>query len=161
MTTPLVLSHQLEVKERWLRKELRATRKLIMTQLQWAVTVLAATELNLYYIRRDIRQHLVDEKIISPIQLVPFFRWFLGTLFLIVLAYIFSRYSSRLVKRHEMYRKQLHAMNPSYSGIDESIPVGGKLAKIFYYLFYAFPLFDLIIWILFYAGTKLSITIPF
>lgn len=161
MEAPPFPSNQIYVKEKWLRKELRASRQLIITQLQWAVTVLAASEINLYYVRRDIFQHLVAAKIIDPNQLLPFFRWFLGTIFLTGLAYIFSRYSSRLVKRHEMYRVQLQEMKPTYSGITESLPIGGRLAKIFYYLFYAFPLFDLIIWLLFYARSKISLSIPF
>ena len=44
-----------KTKEQWLREELRATRSLMNNTLQWGITVLAAAELNLYYLRREIR----------------------------------------------------------------------------------------------------------
>lgn len=161
--TPPVRSSRAQdrCKEQWLRQELRASRRLIVNLLSWGVTVLAASELNLYYVRRDIREHLIRLGVIQSSELLPFLRWFLGTAFLLGLAYIFSKYLQRVVQRHEMYRVQLQAMPHSFSGIKETIPVGGQLSVTYYYLFFAFPLFDLCIWLLFYAGSKLSISIPF
>src|SRR6185295_13031985 len=82
----LMSEEQTKTKEEWLRSEVRATISQIFVLLQWGVAVLAATELNLYYIRRDITKHLVKQNVIQPHELLPFFRWFVGTLLLTLLA---------------------------------------------------------------------------
>jgi len=150
---------QVKTKEEWLRNEVRATRTQIFVLLQWGVAVLAAAELNLYYIRRDITKHLVEQNVIQPNQLLPFPRWFVGTLLLILLAAIFSFYMRRLVIHHVSYRKQLTDMETSYSGIVESIPTGGVINKLHYFLFFIFPGFDLFVWLMFFAGNKFQILI--
>jgi hypothetical protein len=156
---------QLKTKEQWLREELRATRTLIHNQMQWGVTVLTAAALNLYYIRKDAKAHLVEQKLLLPNELLPFFRWIIGTVFLLVVASVFASTMRRVALHLQAYRKQLRAMEPSYSGIVETIPVGNNrfLNNTPYVLFFAIPALDLTIWTLFYAGEKLQISflIPF
>jgi hypothetical protein len=150
---------QAKTKEEWLRSEVRATRSQIFVLLQWGVAVLAATELNLYYIRRDITKHLVEQNVIQPNELLPFFRWFVGTLLLTLLAGVFLIYMRRLVIHHVAYRKQLIDLEPSYSEIVE-VATGGAVNRLHYLLFSIFPIFDLFVWFMFFAGNKLQILIP-
>jgi hypothetical protein len=139
-----------KTKEDWLRQELRANRTLMTGLLQWGVGIIAAVQLNLYYLRMAVVKHLVELKQLQPDELLPLPRWAMGTLFLVLLAYIFSSYMRRLVDRHVIYRTQLQSMSPSYSGIEEKLPIG-NLSRIHYLLFYAFPVLDLVSWALFYA----------
>jgi len=141
--------------EDWLRQELRADRTLMTGLMQWGVGIMAAIQLNLYYIRRDAAKHLVDLKKLQPDQLLPFGRWVCGTLLLVLLAYIFSSYMKRIIVRHVGHRKQLENGASSYSGIEEVAPIGG-LKNMHNLLFWAFPAYDLIVYIYFYAGEKLS-----
>jgi hypothetical protein len=148
-----------KAKEKWLRQELRVNRTQMFGLLQWGVTVLAAAELNLYYIRRDVTKHLVELNALKPDELLPFARWAVGgTGLLIILATVFSMYMKRAVDRHVLYRQQLMDMSPNYSGINE-IPKSGKglraggslLSSLHYLLFFIFPLFDVFLWIVFTA----------
>lgn len=152
----------LKTREDWLRQELRASRTLFASQLQWGVTVLAAVELNLYYVRRDVARYLIELGALKPNELLPITRWLIGTAFLIMLAGIFARYTKRTTMHHRDYRRQLLDMKPSYSGIEEPIPLGGFNHRVAYYLFFVFPAFDIFTWAFFYAGEKLNlhITIP-
>jgi|ERR1043165_677222 uncharacterized protein YggT (Ycf19 family) len=153
-------SEQLKSKEQWLREELRAARTLLQTQMQWGITVLAAVGLNLYYIRKDAKAHLVEQMVLAAQELLPFSRWFIGTVFLLILASVFASTTRRVALHHQFYRTQLRDMNPSYSGIREDIPVATNrfLNNSPYLLFFAIPALDLVIWTLFYAGEKLQIS---
>lgn len=149
---------QTKFKEELLREELRVNRTQMLTLLQWGVTVLSAVELNLYYIRRDATKHLVDNHAIIEKDLIPFPRWFIGTLLLCILALVFSYYMRRQHQRHVSYRKQLIEMK-SYSGIIEDIPTGGTIGRMHYLLFFIFPAFDVFVWGFFYVGERLQLTI--
>ena len=149
-----------KAKEDWLRQELRAHRTLAVSQIQWGVTVLAAVELNLYYIRHDVTKHLVELGALKPGQLPPLLRWAMGTLLLFILASIFTIYLNRTIRHHVACRKQLLAMKPSYSGIEEAISTGGLINKLHYFLFFIFPLLDLLVWAMFYTGPRFNISLP-
>jgi hypothetical protein len=147
-----------KAKEDWLRQELRANRTLAISQIQWGVTVLAGVELNLFYIRQDVTKHLVELGVLKPGELPPLLRWSMGTFLLLILASIFTTYLNRTIRHHVECRKQLLAMNPSYSGITEAIPTGGSINKLHYFLFFIFPALDFTVWAMFYAGRfKLSL----
>jgi hypothetical protein len=151
---------QLKMREQWLREELRAARTLLVSQMQWGMTVLAAVGLNLYYIRKDAKLHLVEQKLLKANELLPFFRWFIGTVFLLILASVFASAMRRVALHHRAYRTQLREMNPSYSGIVERIPVADNrfLNNTPYVLFFTIPCLDLVVWALFYAGEKLQLS---
>jgi hypothetical protein len=150
-----------KTKEDWIRQELRADRTLMIGLLQWGVGILAVIQLNLYYVRRDVVKYLVDNKKLQPDEMLPFFRWFLGTVFLGLLAYIFTTYMKRIVIRHVAHRKQMEVDGKSWSGIREEAPIG-TLNHLHYLLFWAFPVYDLFVYVCFYAGEKLHIvfTVP-
>jgi hypothetical protein len=65
-----------KTKEMWLREEFRVSRTQMLTLVNWGVTVLAAAEVNLFYIRREVTKYLVEQKFLQPDELLPFSRWF-------------------------------------------------------------------------------------
>lgn len=84
----------------------------------------------------------------------------MGTLLLLILACIFTIYLNRTIRHHVACRKQLLAMNPSYSGITEGISPGGPINKLHYFLFFIFPILDLLVWAMFYTGPRFNISLP-
>jgi hypothetical protein len=68
---------------------------------------------------------------------LPLVQGSIGTFFLLLIAYIFARYTDRIVKRHALYSAQLVSMTPTDSGSAESIPVEGSLHRM-PYLYHAF-----------------------
>lgn len=145
-------------KEQWLREELRTCRGQLSSQIQWGITVLTAAGLNLYYIRKDVYAHLIQLNVIKPEEMLPFARWSVGTIFLLVLAWIFSAITSRLAAHHRAYRKQLLDMaNDGFSGIKETVPRSSFLHKTPYVLFFSIPIMDFLAWAMSYAGSRLHI----
>jgi hypothetical protein len=147
------------LKEQWLREELRASRTQLLGQMQWGITVLAAVGINLYYIRKDVHAHLVQQAVITPQEILPFTRWFLGTFFLLVLAWVFTALAKRLSSHHGVYRQQLIDMDGGYSGIRERVPRASFLYRAPFIMFFSIPAIDLLTWALFYAGERLRINI--
>jgi hypothetical protein len=143
---------KLKCKEQWLRDELRAARTLLVSQMQWGITVLAAVEINLYYIRRDAKAYLIEQNIINTNESFPLVRWLVGTSFLLVLAFVFSRVMKRASDHHRAYRTQLVNLNGGYSGIEETIKVGDRVLNMSpSIMFFSMPAFDFILWFIFLA----------
>jgi hypothetical protein len=102
------LMERRKITEQWLREELRASRVLRQNTIQWGVTVIAAVELNLYYVRRDIVQNGGLKALMEPdAGLFGIPRWFVGTSFIALLCVIFSILVSRFMNRTRLYAKQL------------------------------------------------------
>jgi hypothetical protein len=150
---------KVKIREQWLREELRASRTLITSLMQWGLTVLAAVALNLYYIRKDVHTHLVSSNIIQANEILPITRWLLGTAFLTLLAAVFTSYGNRFSAHHGHYRQLLLDMNGGYSGIKERVPRARLLYHAPLMIFFCIPLLDLAVWFLFYAGEKLNFSI--
>jgi hypothetical protein len=142
-----------EIKEDWLRQELRASSALLVSLMQWGVFILTALEVSFYYIRQDVAAHLRDLGRIHEDALLPLPYWLIGTIFLLLIAFFFTRYADRISANHALYRLQLISMTPTYSTIAESTAPTRPLHR---YLYYAFPLFDLAIWVLYYAGEQIG-----
>jgi len=139
-----------KAKELILREEIRDCRKTLMDTLKWGVTVLAALETSLYYVRRDAAQHLMKMGVLTDLEMFPLSRWIIGTIFLTMVAFTFSFLSNYSRFKLVNYRQQLIGMS-TYSGIDE-IPAGTRLVHIDKYLFFVFPLCDLLTWLYFKVG---------
>lgn len=127
--------------------------------MQWGITVLTAAGLNLYYIRRDAQAHLAAQQVLKANEQLPFLRWVVGTLFLVIIASLFASAMKRVAAHHVEYRRQLLELKGGFSGIKEVLPLGsaGILNHTPYLLFYAIPVLDLFVWCIFYAGEKLHI----
>lgn len=150
---------QTKMREQWLREEIRACRTLCHNQVQWGVTLLSVISINIYYIRRDIRTHLVENDQIVNNEMFPLARWLIGTAMLLFVAFIFSSFLDRTIKHLVNYRKQLRALDGGYSEISEPIEAGNNfiLNHGSRLIFYAFPVFDLILWGFFYIGKAIAI----
>lgn len=140
------MSINLRMKEQWLREEIRDARIMIIGLQRWGVTLLAAIESSLYYLRRDVSIRLIKAGAMREGQLLPFFRWFLGTLLLVIVAGIFGYLTYYIIRRLRNYRKQLLEMVPSYSGIKELELGGFNIKHMHIFLFFLVPLFDLMIY---------------
>lgn len=147
---------RLKSKEQWLREELRASRTQLSNQMQWGITVLAAVSINLYYIRKDVHTHLVQQHRIDPSEMLPFQRWIIGTILLIFLAWIFTSLTRRYSIHHGVYRDQLMEMNGGFSGIEEKVPRARFLHNAPSFLYFSIPALDIMAWTMFYAGEKLQ-----
>ena len=145
------------IKEQWLREEIRATRTSAMNLIQWGVTLLAAIESSLYFARRDVAEHLLKVNALPENELLPWPRWFLGTLFLTIIAYIFSSLLRYTQKKHVAYRTQLINMKPSYSEIIEAA-TGSRLHLFPHIMFFLFPLFDQGLWLTFSVARSFNIS---
>lgn len=143
---------KLKTKEKWLREELRACRTQVVSVIQWGMTVLAAVELNLYYIRSSVHEFLVNAYLLQERELLPFSRWVIGTVLLSILSMFFSIVLRRFTRRLRSYISQLMALKGGYSGIDERIPLPKYLGRIAVVSFFAIPLFDLTLWIVLYSS---------
>jgi hypothetical protein len=144
-------------KENTLRKEIRANRTMLLSLFRWGVTVLAGLESSLYFIRRDAANHLAQIGALSSTGTVPLGRWLAGTAFMTLNAFIFCALTKYTIKRHIGYRSQLIEMNPSFTGIKENGLAGGNMNNMHYFLFYAFPVFDFVLWFYFRVAGSISI----
>src|SRR3989442_7037309 len=144
--------------EGWLREEIRANRVQMLGIMQWGVTVLAGVETSLYYLRRDVTKHLVAVHQLKEDQLLPSGRWFVGTVFLTIIAITFCIILSYAIRRHVSYRRKLIEVAARFSKIEEE-PTGRKMNYVTYFLFLVFPMFDAVLWFYFYVG-EVWIKIP-
>jgi hypothetical protein len=151
-------TEQLKAKEELLRLEIRENRTLLLVLFRWGVAVLAGLESSLYFIRRDAASHLAQIGALPANGTVPLGRWLAGTAFVAMIAAIFCVLADYTIKRHLKYRSQLLKMRPSYSGIRENGLSSNKMNKIHYVLFFAFPVFDFVLW--FYFSVAGFIKIP-
>jgi hypothetical protein len=148
---------KLKLKEQWLRQEIRANRTLMLGLFQWGLTVLVGMETCMYYIRRDVATNLALHGSLPANGTIPPVRWFVGSVVLAIVAFLFCSMNRYLIQRQVAYRTQLIAMVPSFSGIKER-PTGGKINRYHYLLFFAIPVLDVLLW--FYFRLTASITIP-
>lgn len=153
------MDDQTKTKEQWLREELRATRSLLLHQMFWGATALAAAAINIYYIRIAARVDLIKAGALTADEPPPFGRWVIGTFYLCLLAAVFIAINRQVGKQHIGYRRQLIEMNGGYSGIKETVPLTKYLWLTPFLLFLSIPTLDLIIWAWFHV--KRYITFSF
>jgi hypothetical protein len=138
-----------KTKEDFLREELRATRKLLVNLMERGVALMVAVELILYYIRQDMTAHLRELGRLGPDEVMPLGLYAVGTLLLLVIAFNFSRYTSRIAHHYTVYRLQLISLTPTFSGIAESIEAHRPVQQ---YVYLALPMFDVAVWLAYYAA---------
>lgn len=124
-----------------LRVEIRNLRGTLLRVNQWGVTVLASIQTVLYFIRRDVLEHLHAEK--SNVLWLPRINYLMGTLFLFVVATLFCVISFRPSIRLRGYRDELKRFGVSGIAEREIHPVWARIVN--FSLFYAFPFFDIVL----------------
>ena len=122
-----------------LRIEIRTLRATMIRVNQWGVTVLASLQTALYFVRKDTLDHLHAED--AHVTSLPPGHYLIGTVYLLIVATIFSIMGLRPSMRLRGYRNQLK--NVVVSGIEEMDlhPRWARLVNMS--LFYVFPLFDI------------------
>jgi hypothetical protein len=130
--------------EEIVRDELKSLRDLSLRLAQWGVTVLAALQMVLYYVRNDVYARLLEAKAIQPGDLLPAGYYFTGTIFLVIVATIFTLFLYLLTNSYRYYRGLLG------NEVSTTVAVpASRLSKVTRYLilllFYVFPLIDILI----------------
>lgn len=142
---------RLKFREEQLRKEIRAGRKQMLTLQRWGVGVLVVASGFFCTIRHQILDHLIQIHSLPPTATLPAARWFVGSVFLTIIATLFWLLNKYITRRHVAYRRQLLDSSLSYSGIIEG-PTGGKINHLPVYLFFAFPVFDVALYFYYTAA---------
>jgi len=140
MPTPAPADDLRYLKERILRKEIRALHIAGMQIMQWGVTVLVSLQTALFFVRRDIISEYVSRGLLHSGEPLPWHRYIIGSVFLFVLATILARMSHRTSQRLYHYRKQLLECLPS--GIEE-IGRFPELRALAVGVYFVFPLLDI------------------
>jgi len=154
--TDNALEHK-KIKEQWLREELRATRSLMNNTVQWGITVLAAAELTLRFLRAEIHQHFVVRHP-EDAERFSLHHWVIGTVLMMILSAVFFIIMRRHRQRFQHHRRQLSQMDGGYSSISEELS-GGKILIYIVpeMLFLTMPLFDISLWIVLYPSSFWSL----
>jgi|SRR5450631_3358170 hypothetical protein len=133
--------------EQILREEIRSIREMYFRMIQWGVTVLTAGLTIVFYGRRAFRDDFVDAGALKVGQQLPFKYYIVGTIFLAMIAFIFSVLTITAIKRLASYRRQLNQL--SAPTIVE--PPASRFTRwLFPVLFFLFPAFDLAVRIYFF-----------
>jgi hypothetical protein len=128
--------------EQILREEVRSIRDLTFRMIQWGVAVLTATLTILFYGRRAFRDDFVASHVLKEGQQLPLEYYLIGTVFLAMIAGIFSFLTYLAQSRTAFYRRQIPAI--STSGIVDPNPQ--PRARLWLALLYfLFPAFDLLV----------------
>lgn len=133
----------MKTKEVVLREEIRAITDALMRVIEWGTGTLAAANVSLFFVRNDLVKRLVAISGIPKDSPLPLARYFVGTFFLGILAFIFTRTYLVAARRYISYRQQLYDMRneDDYSGIVEIPPRNLQVSTAI--LFWAFPAFDI------------------
>jgi hypothetical protein len=134
-------------KERLLWAELRDIRGASFKMLQWGVTVLAALQTAIFFLRKDVYEGMLARKELQPSGQLPLSRYLAGTVLLLIVAGICSYLVVLTGVRYRKIRQQLIESN--IYGIDH-----GKTSKsasiLVLLVFFAFPILDIAIRIYFH-----------
>ena len=128
-------------RERMLRREVRFMRGATMRVAQWGLTVMIALYTAIGFLRQHVRDQLLGAKQIEPWQALPAYRYILGTLFLAVAALVFS---VLMLRSGRILREYVGQLKNCPSGIADPVPTNWTRGSMVF-LFFAFPLFDVIV----------------
>lgn len=98
-------------KEKLLWEELRDLRDVALRLLQWGVTVLASLQTAIFFLRKDVYERMLASKELTPDHHLPWNRYLVGTVFLFILASIFTYLLILVGNRYRKLREQLVATN--------------------------------------------------
>jgi hypothetical protein len=132
------------LRERILREEIRHLHMIQMRIMHWGVTVLASVQTLLYFVRREVTISLQEQHQLAQGVPLPLHRYWLGTGFLTVLAFLAFFMALGTSSKLSFYRAQLSCDpdTPTASGIYER-----RAGKFFRYtalsIYFVFPCFDI------------------
>jgi len=140
-TTPrLNDAEKLARREEILWEELRNVRDLMFRILQWGVTVLASLQMAILFLRKEIKESMVGSGSLKAYDSLPIERYFIGTVFLLVVSLICCYLVARAANRYRSIKEQL--METNVYGIKHGeVRKGTRFAV--YFVFLAFPLLDI------------------
>ena len=132
-------------KETILREEIRDLRKVLLKTMQWGVTLLASLETVIFFIRQSALKHYILLHKIPEGASLPFSMHIIGTIFLLIVAYICQQTTSLIARRYIVYMKQLMKL-PERLDIEEpALDISMKWKSRV--LFYVFPAFDILLYL--------------
>jgi hypothetical protein len=132
----------LKEKENILWEELRGLRDIALKMLQWGVTALASLETALFFLRKDVAEKMLATKQLQIGEYLPLGLYFRGTIFLLMVAMIFSFLLLLTGNRYKKIRAQLVAVN--LYGIQHG-EVNKSSRWVVCLVFIAFPVLDALI----------------
>lgn len=122
-------------------EEIRSARNMVFRTYQWGITIMLATTAGtLYTVRKDILNRLVEQGSLSYGESLPFYRYLIGTFFLLFLACLFAFFTMCALRPLQIYKKQLNKADNS--GIEWPSKTFGSFGVWIYFLF---PLVDILV----------------
>ncbi|MFL5328674.1 MAG: hypothetical protein ACJ8C4_07140 [Gemmataceae bacterium] len=141
--------------EKCIREDIRSYRKTIIDIAKWGVTVLVTLQTATFFVREKVAQDMaraalmannpvVNVNPVAPaIETIPFRRWIVGSVLLLILAILFSL-MSRIVGTQA--RKQIKGLR-DVPGLVLPVYEPTKGARwVIYSMYFIFPLFDVILY---------------
>lgn len=130
----------MKTQEELLSEEVRAASDTGSRMLQWGVTLMITLQTALFFVRQDVVNRLVGAKQLPAGSEVPLQRYFMGTAFLMLIAFILAKLTARSLHQYRHYKEQL--IKCRTSGVsDLPIKHTGRWAYVLYFIF---PLVDLL-----------------
>jgi len=126
-------------KEELLREEVRFYADQQGKYMQWGLTIMASLQTAIFFVRRDLVLTYIDSGIIKKGQELPYYRYLVGTFFLLLCASVFWKLTSRINVQYRHYKRQL--VESAKSGINDNPTTG--VSDWMRYLYFAFPVYDI------------------
>ena len=131
--------------EEILREEIRALRELILKLYQWGVAFLASLQAAIFFIRKEVLTGLIENGRLQKGDILPAWRYFIGTVVVLLIATFFQVLSQNLSRQLRFYQTQLR--DKRSSGVEDltTDQVRRRLLRIMVIsLYYLFPGLDII-----------------
>src|ERR1017187_10405553 len=94
-------------KEEMLRDEVRFWADQMQKYMQWGLTVMVSLQTAIFFVRRDLVQTYVDAGILKKGQELPYYRYAVGTVFILGCAFVLRRFTERVSQQYRHYKTQL------------------------------------------------------
>jgi Trk-type K+ transport system membrane component len=133
---------ELKEKEMLLWDEIRDLRGVALKMLQWGVTVLAALQTALFFLRKDLYERMIENQELQKGQMLPWSKYIFGTFFLTFVALLFYYLLSIVATYYRKVREELVENN--YFNVEHG-SVGKPARFALAFVFLAFPILDICI----------------
>jgi len=128
-------------KEELLRDEVHFYADMNQKYVQWGLTVMVSIQTAIFFVRRELTLTYIDAGLLKKGEELFYRRYLIGTVFLLMGAYVLHRFSRRVAEQYRHYKSQLSAA-AAESGILD-MPTTG-VSNWTMYLYFAFPVFDIL-----------------